>query len=48
MAPPPVDKVACDAIHISSMFRIKAASSTISNDNASERAPVDALDIALI
>jgi len=30
------------------MLRINAASSTINNDNASERAPVDALDIAFI
>ena len=32
---------------MSSIFRINAASSTINNDNASDRAPVDELDIAL-
>ena len=48
IAPPPVAKVCCADAHVSSMLSIKAASSIIKRDTASERAASGEDDLALI
>ena len=48
MAPPPVAKVCCAEAHVSAILSIKAASSIISKDTASERAASALEDLACI